>query len=66
MEASEQNKPRVVVIDSLQSWDFYVTQATTQNCPVRYSLFCQNWDLLIFFYRPGLGRVSQRGIWGLS
>ncbi|QCD76647.1 thioredoxin-like protein CXXS1 [Vigna unguiculata] len=34
MEASEQNKPRVVVIDSLQSWDFYVTQATTQNCPV--------------------------------
>ncbi|BAT86968.1 thioredoxin-like protein CXXS1 [Vigna umbellata] len=34
MEASEQNKSRVVVIDSLQSWDFYVTQATTQNSPV--------------------------------
>ncbi|KAK7331814.1 hypothetical protein VNO80_28555 [Phaseolus coccineus] len=34
MEASEQNKSKVVVIDSLQSWDFYVTQATNQNSPV--------------------------------
>ncbi|ESW20291.1 hypothetical protein PHAVU_006G196500 [Phaseolus vulgaris] len=34
MEASEQNKSKVVVIDSLQSWDFYVTQASNQNSPV--------------------------------
>ncbi|CAJ1961452.1 unnamed protein product [Sphenostylis stenocarpa] len=34
MDASEQNKSKVVVIDSLQSWDFHVTQATNQNCPV--------------------------------
>ncbi|KAE9595034.1 hypothetical protein Lal_00041388 [Lupinus albus] len=26
MEVPEQNKSRVVIIDSLQSWDFYLTQ----------------------------------------
>ncbi|KAI4299237.1 hypothetical protein L6164_032715 [Bauhinia variegata] len=35
MEATEQlSKPRVVVIDSLQSWEFYITQATNLNSPV--------------------------------
>ncbi|KAI4296519.1 hypothetical protein L6164_036469 [Bauhinia variegata] len=30
----QQSKPRVVVVDSLQSWEFYVTQAKNQICPV--------------------------------
>ncbi|CAI8591288.1 unnamed protein product [Vicia faba] len=31
METIEQNKPKVVVIDSLQSWESYVNQASNQN-----------------------------------
>ncbi|CAL5183317.1 unnamed protein product [Lathyrus oleraceus] len=31
METIELNKPKVVVIDSAQSWEFYVTQASNQN-----------------------------------
>ncbi|XP_058751463.1 thioredoxin-like protein CXXS1 [Vicia villosa] len=34
METIEQNKPKVVVIDSLQSWEFYVNQASNQNSPI--------------------------------
>ncbi|GAV71261.1 Thioredoxin domain-containing protein [Cephalotus follicularis] len=35
MEGAEQhNKSRVVKVDSVDSWDFYVTQATTQGCPI--------------------------------
>nr|AFC01208.1 thioredoxin [Ammopiptanthus mongolicus] len=34
METPEQHKSRVVVIDSLQSWESYVTQASNQNCPI--------------------------------
>ncbi|KAK7328029.1 hypothetical protein VNO77_22123 [Canavalia gladiata] len=34
MEVTEQDKPKVQVIDSLQSWEFHVTQASNQNCPV--------------------------------
>ncbi|TKY71575.1 Thioredoxin protein CXXS1 [Spatholobus suberectus] len=34
MEGTEQNKPKVVVIDSLQSWEFHVTQASNRNCLV--------------------------------
>ncbi|XP_028777936.1 thioredoxin-like protein CXXS1 [Neltuma alba] len=34
MEVQEPQKSRVVVIDSPQSWEFYVAQATNQNCPV--------------------------------
>ncbi|XP_061352010.1 thioredoxin-like protein CXXS1 [Gastrolobium bilobum] len=34
MEATEQNKSRVVMIDSLQSWESYVTQAFNQKCPI--------------------------------
>ncbi|KAJ1434850.1 Thioredoxin-like superfamily [Sesbania bispinosa] len=34
MEATEQNKSKVVVIDSLQSWEFHVNQASNQNCPI--------------------------------
>lgn len=30
----QQNKSRIVKIDSPQTWDFYVNQATTQGCPV--------------------------------
>ncbi|XP_057429437.1 thioredoxin-like protein CXXS1 [Lotus japonicus] len=33
MESTE-HKSRVVVIDSLQSWEFYVNQASNQNCPI--------------------------------
>ncbi|KAK4254065.1 hypothetical protein QN277_009496 [Acacia crassicarpa] len=34
MEVQEPQKSRVVVIDSLQSWDFNLAQATNQNFPV--------------------------------
>lgn len=27
-------KSRVVKVDSKESWDFFITQATTQGCPV--------------------------------
>ncbi|KAF5474669.1 hypothetical protein F2P56_006550 [Juglans regia] len=27
-------KSRIVKVDSLESWDFYVGQATTQGCPI--------------------------------
>ncbi|KAK7832305.1 thioredoxin-like protein CXXS1 [Quercus suber] len=30
----QQNKTRVVKVDSLESWDFYVTQATNQGTPI--------------------------------
>ncbi|KAL2342000.1 hypothetical protein Fmac_009940 [Flemingia macrophylla] len=34
MEGAEQNKPKVVLIDSLQSWESHLTQASNQNSPV--------------------------------
>ncbi|OMO64943.1 Thioredoxin [Corchorus olitorius] len=35
MEGQEQqNKSRVVKVDSVESWDFYVNQATNQGCPI--------------------------------
>ncbi|KAK6264869.1 Thioredoxin domain - like 10 [Theobroma cacao] len=35
MEGQEQqSKSRVVKIDSVESWDFYVNQATNQGCPI--------------------------------
>ncbi|XP_020233993.1 thioredoxin-like protein CXXS1 [Cajanus cajan] len=34
MEVTEQNKAKVVVIDSFQSWESHVTQASNQNSPV--------------------------------
>ncbi|KAK9265395.1 hypothetical protein L1049_009743 [Liquidambar formosana] len=35
MEAPEQQtKSRVVKVDSVESWDFYVTQAANQGCPI--------------------------------
>lgn len=30
----QQTKSRVVKVDSAESWDFYVTQATNQGCPI--------------------------------
>lgn len=30
----EENKSRVVKVESEESWDFYISQATTQGCPV--------------------------------
>lgn len=45
MDGQEQhNKTRVVKIDSVESWDFYVSQASNQGCPVRFS------TLLLWFY----------------
>lgn len=38
MENTEENKSKVVVIDSLQSWEFHVNQASNQNSPVSQSL----------------------------
>ncbi|XP_021294405.1 thioredoxin-like protein CXXS1 [Herrania umbratica] len=35
MEGQEQqSKSRVVKIESVESWDFYVNQATNQGCPI--------------------------------
>ncbi|KAK7246650.1 hypothetical protein RIF29_41520 [Crotalaria pallida] len=34
MEFPEQSKSKVVIIDSLQSWEFHLTQASNQNSPV--------------------------------
>ncbi|XP_077211036.1 C-terminal cysteine residue is changed to a serine 1 [Tasmannia lanceolata] len=34
MEGQEQLKSRVVKVDSEESWDLFITQATTQGCPV--------------------------------
>ncbi|GKV42338.1 hypothetical protein SLEP1_g49749 [Rubroshorea leprosula] len=35
MDGQEQhNKTRVVKIDSVEAWDFYVSQASNQRCPV--------------------------------
>ncbi|XP_022724879.1 thioredoxin-like protein CXXS1 [Durio zibethinus] len=35
METQEQqNKSRVVKVDSVESWEFYVNQATNQGCPI--------------------------------
>ncbi|KAJ9169008.1 hypothetical protein P3X46_020478 [Hevea brasiliensis] len=35
METQEQQaKSRVVKVDSVESWDFYVTQANNQGCPI--------------------------------
>lgn len=39
MEAQEQGtKSRVVKVDSKESWDFHVNQATLQGCPVSKTL----------------------------
>ncbi|CAL0300851.1 unnamed protein product [Lupinus luteus] len=34
MEVPEQNKSKVVIIDSLQSWDFYLNQASNKDLPI--------------------------------
>ncbi|OIV96116.1 hypothetical protein TanjilG_13048 [Lupinus angustifolius] len=34
MEVLEQNKSKVVIIDSLQSWDFYLNQTSNQDLPI--------------------------------
>lgn len=36
-----QNKSKVVKVDSKDSWDFSVTQATIQGCPV--SIYSYKW-----------------------
>ncbi|XP_038997105.1 thioredoxin-like protein CXXS1 isoform X2 [Hibiscus syriacus] len=33
-QEEQQNKSRVVKIDSVQSWDFYFNLATNQGCPI--------------------------------
>lgn len=46
MEAQEQGtKSRVVKVDSKESWDFHVNQATLQGCPV--SKTCMPTKILI-------------------
>ncbi|XP_052312896.1 thioredoxin-like protein CXXS1 [Populus trichocarpa] len=34
MESEATNKSRVVMVESGESWDFYISQATTQTCPI--------------------------------
>ncbi|GLU23190.1 hypothetical protein SLE2022_392150 [Rubroshorea leprosula] len=38
----QQNKSRVVKVDSVESWDFYVGQASNQGCPI-VSHFTASW-----------------------
>ncbi|KAF3451635.1 hypothetical protein FNV43_RR07730 [Rhamnella rubrinervis] len=33
-QQEQQNKPRVVKVDSLESWGSFVSQATNQGCPI--------------------------------
>ncbi|KAK0580142.1 hypothetical protein LWI29_036997 [Acer saccharum] len=33
-QQGEQNKSRIVKIDSVESWDYYVSQANSQGCPI--------------------------------
>ncbi|KAK4858266.1 hypothetical protein QYF36_013593 [Acer negundo] len=33
-QQAEQNKSRIVKIDSVESWDYYVSQANSQGCPI--------------------------------
>ncbi|KAK3188229.1 hypothetical protein Dsin_027790 [Dipteronia sinensis] len=33
-QQDEQNKTRIVKIDSVESWDYYVSQANSQGCPI--------------------------------
>ncbi|TXG47205.1 hypothetical protein EZV62_026499 [Acer yangbiense] len=36
-QQGEQNKSRIVKIDSVESWDYYVSQANSQGCPLASS-----------------------------
>lgn len=48
MEGQEQqNKTRVVKVDSLESWDFYVTQATNQGTPVSFLINFTNFQTTV-------------------
>jgi predicted ATP-dependent serine protease len=47
MDTIDQNKPKVVVIDSLQSWEFYVNQASTQNSPVSQPFHVKVWIFMM-------------------
>ncbi|KAL5772678.1 hypothetical protein ACOSP7_012280 [Xanthoceras sorbifolium] len=33
-QQDQQNKSRVVKVDSVESWDYFVSQANTQGCPI--------------------------------
>ncbi|GMN49759.1 hypothetical protein TIFTF001_018915 [Ficus carica] len=33
-QQEQQNKAKVIKIDSVESWDFFVSQATNQGCPI--------------------------------
>ncbi|KAH7569066.1 hypothetical protein JRO89_XS06G0097100 [Xanthoceras sorbifolium] len=36
-QQDQQNKSRVVKVDSVESWDYFVSQANTQGCPLTSS-----------------------------
>lgn len=40
----EQPKSRVVKVDSVESWDLYVSRANNQACPVSCILFFFFWN----------------------
>ena len=50
----QQNKTRVVKVDSLESWDFYVTQATNQGTPVSFLINFTNFQTIIKLHIPFL------------
>ena len=47
----QQNKTRVVKVDSLESWDFYVTQATNQGTPVSFLINFTNFQTTIKLHK---------------
>ena len=47
----QQNKTRVVKVDSLESWDFYVNQATNQGTPVSFLINFTNFQTTIKLHK---------------
>jgi hypothetical protein len=48
MESQEQQpKSRVIKVESVESWDFYITQATNQACPVSFFLYLLSFTIAI-------------------
>ncbi|EEF43956.1 thioredoxin-like protein CXXS1 [Ricinus communis] len=59
MESQDQQpKSRVVKVDSVESWDFYVTQATNQGCPIVVH-FTASWCIPSLAMNPFFEEVAS-------
>lgn len=56
----EQTKSRVVKVDSVESWDLFVSQANNQGCPVSFiqflflELLLESFIVVFFFFKKEL------------